>query len=55
MEQDTRKRKQRTVNMGLQYNLNAWLITVPEKGPLRYGQQGLLARQSYSCSIMHDV
>lgn len=35
MEQDRRKRKQRAVHMGLQYNMNAWLITVPEKGPLR--------------------
>lgn len=37
MEQDTRRRnnKGRNINMGLQHNLNAWLVTVPGRGPLR--------------------
>jgi hypothetical protein len=36
MEQAVRKRnKARVVHMGLQHNLNAWLVTVPAQGPLR--------------------
>jgi hypothetical protein len=40
MEQEHRKRsnKTRSLHMGLQHNLNAWLVTVPAQGHLRWEQ-----------------
>jgi hypothetical protein len=35
MERDERRRKGRPLHMGLQNNMNAWLVTVPSDGPLR--------------------
>jgi hypothetical protein len=35
MEQDDRRRKGKPIHPGLQWNLNARLITVPDDGPLR--------------------
>lgn len=37
VEPDRRKRKGRPLHMGLQHNMNAFLITVPAEGPLRCG------------------
>lgn len=36
VEPDSRRRKGRPFNPGLQHNMNAFLITVPAEGPLRF-------------------